>query len=125
MIKKVNGKQNNWISISYFNDEFDSKLDLVGNGVWDEKHYEWNEERAGENESYTDINNNGQYDKGEPFEDQDGIIDIGKGNLFYTKRFNMIIVWAVFFMSASMTIYIGFISYRQINRQMREYNADE
>ena len=125
LIKKNNGKKNDWISIAYFNDEFDSKLDLVGNGVWDENHYEWNEEKAGQDESYTDINNNNQYDKGEPFKDQDGVIDIGKGNLFYAKRFNMLIVWAAFFMSASMTAYIGFISYRQINRQMREYNPDE
>ena len=37
----------------------------------------------------------------------------------------MLIVWIAFLISASITIYIGFISYKQINRQMRDYNPDE
>ena len=52
------------------------------------------------------------------------MIDIGKGNLFYSKRFDMLIVWIAFIISASITAYIGLISYRQINKQMREYNPD-
>ena len=124
LIKKVNGKNNKWISIAYFNEEFDESLDLIGNGVWDKESYKWAEDVDKKSEEFTDLNNNGIWDKGESYIDQDGMIDIGKGNLYYTKKFNMIIVWIAFLISASITMYIGFISYRQINKQMRDYNPD-
>ena len=56
---------------------------------------------------------------------RDGMIDIGKGNLFYTKKYNLLIVWISLILSLSSILYIGLISYRQINRQMREYNPNE
>ncbi len=124
LIRKINANNNEW-SIAYFNEDFQEDLDLEGNGKWDKESYKWTKNIDNRSEDYTDSNNNDKWDKGEPFIDKDGMIDIGKGNLYYTKEFNMLIVWIVFLISSSITIYIGFISYKQINRQMRDYNPDE
>ena len=50
------------------------------------------------------------------------VIDIGKGNLYNTKKFNMIVVWFGRMICLGSTIYIGFVSYQQISRQMRSYD---
>tara|TARA_Y100001960_G_scaffold289773_1_gene329876 strand:+ start:1459 stop:2952 length:1494 start_codon:yes stop_codon:yes gene_type:complete len=153
LINQVNINNDEW-SIAYFNEDFKEGLDTEGNGKWDEVSYKWTEDIDAKSEDFTDLNKNGKYDPpepfkdknknkkwdngedftdlnqnkkwddGEPFIDRDGMIDIGKGNLFYSKRFDMLIVWIAFFISASITTYIGLISYRQINRQMRDYNPD-
>ena len=65
-----------------------------------------------------------QWDDGEEFTDQDGLVDIGKGNLYNTQKFNMLIVWFGLMICLGSTIYIGFISYQQISRQMRSYDPN-
>ena len=55
----------------------------------------------------------------------DGMIDIGKGNLFVTKKHNLFIVWCSLIISLCVTFYIGFISYRQITTRMRDYNPND
>ena len=55
----------------------------------------------------------------------DGMIDIGKGNLYETATYNMSIVWIALVISLGMIVYIGFISYKQINNRMKDYNPNE
>ena len=125
LIKSNSSKDNESASIAYFNQSFPEDLDLVGNGVWDEESYKWSEDLDVQAEDFTDMNGDQVWNNGEPFIDRDGMIDIGKGNLYYTKKFNMFIVWVAFLISASITMYVGFISYKQINKRMRDYNPDE
>tara|TARA_Y100001970_G_C14230255_1_gene858151 strand:+ start:601 stop:1971 length:1371 start_codon:yes stop_codon:yes gene_type:complete len=110
--------------IAYFNSSVASDLDVMGNGKWDKEGFKWNQDLSGNSELFTDINNNNTWDEGEIFIDQDGLIDIGKGNLYYTKKFNMLIVWLGLLICLGGTTYIGFISYKQISRQMRDYDPN-
>lgn len=55
----------------------------------------------------------------------DNLIDIGKGNLYKVASYNMTIVWIALIVSLSLIIYIGAISYQQINSRMKDYNPNE
>ena len=55
----------------------------------------------------------------------DNLIDIGKGNLYKVASYNMTIVWIALIVSLSLIIYIGTISYQQINSRMKDYNPNE
>ena len=55
----------------------------------------------------------------------DNLIDIGKGNLYKVASYNMTIVWIALIISLSLIIYIGTISYQQINSRMKDYNPNE
>ena len=55
----------------------------------------------------------------------DNLIDIGKGNLYKVTSYNMTIVWIALIISLSLIIYIGTISYKQINSRMKDYNPNE
>ena len=110
--------------IGYFNSPISSDLDMVGNGKWDQDGFKWSQNLNGNPEIFTDTNNDGEWNQGEFFLDQDGLLDIGKGSLYYTRKFNMLIVWLGLFICLGSTIYVGFISYRQISRQMRNYDPN-
>ena len=110
--------------IAYFNASIPEDLDLVGNGRWDEEGFKWSQNLSGNAEVFTDMNDNNNWDEGEPFLDQDGLVDIGKGSLYYTKRFNMLIVWLGLLVCLGGTVYVGVISYNQISRQMRSYDPN-
>ena len=97
---------------------------MVGNGKWDQDGFKWSQNLNGNPEIFTDTNNDGEWNQGEFFLDQDGLLDIGKGSLYYTRKFNMLIVWLGLFICLGSTIYVGFISYRQISRQMRNYDPN-
>ena len=56
---------------------------------------------------------------------QDGMIDVGKGNLYQNTKYNLTIVWIALLISLSSIFYIGLISYRQINNQMKDYNPND
>ena len=56
---------------------------------------------------------------------QDGMIDIGKGNLYQNTKYNLIIVWISLIICLGLIIYIGLISYRQISNQMKDYNPND
>ena len=110
--------------IGYFNSFVIDELDQVGNGKWDRYGFKWSQNLSGSPEMFTDINEYGIWDYGEEFTDQDGLVDIGKGNLYNTQKFNMLIVWFGLMICLGSTIYIGFISYQQISRQMRSYDPN-
>ena len=110
--------------ISYFNNSVSNNLDMVGNGKWDKDGFKWSQDLNGNPEVFTDQNNNGIWNDGEFFIDQDGLVDIGKGNLYYTRKFNMLIVWLGLLICLGSTIYVGFVSYRQISKQMRNYDPN-
>ncbi len=110
--------------IGYFNQPIANDLDMVGNGKWDQDGFKWNQDLNGNAEIFNDDNNNGFWDNGEFFLDQDGLVDIGKGNLYYTRKFNMLIVWFGLLICLGSTIYVGFVSYRQISNQMRNYDPN-
>ena len=110
--------------IGYFNSFVIDELDQVGNGKWDRDGFKWSQNLSGSPEMFTDANENGIWDDGEEFTDQDGLVDIGKGNLYNTQKFNMLIVWFGLMICLGSTIYIGFISYQQISRQMRSYDPN-
>lgn len=110
--------------IGYFNSFVIDELDQVGNGKWDRDGFKWSQNLSGSPEMFTDTNENGIWDDGEEFTDQDGLVDIGKGNLYNTQKFNMLIVWFGLMICLGSTIYIGFISYQQISRQMRSYDPN-
>ena len=55
----------------------------------------------------------------------DNLIDIGKGNLYKVASYNLTIVWIALIISLSLIIYIGTISYQQINSRMKDYNPNE
>ena len=55
----------------------------------------------------------------------DNLIDIGKGNLYKVASYNLTIVWIALIISLSLIIYIGTISYKQINSRMKDYNPNE
>tara|TARA_B100002051_G_scaffold273712_1_gene313090 strand:+ start:5780 stop:7150 length:1371 start_codon:yes stop_codon:yes gene_type:complete len=110
--------------IGYFNSSVIDELDQSGNGKWDREGFKWSQNLSGNPERFTDTNSNGAWDDGEPFLDQDGLVDIGKGNLFNTQKFNIIVVWLGLIICLGSTMYIGFVSYRQISRQMRSYDPN-
>ena len=110
--------------IGYFNSFVIDELDQVGNGKWDRDGFKWSQNLSGSPEMFTDANENGIWDDSEEFTDQDGLVDIGKGNLYNTQKFNMLIVWFGLMICLGSTIYIGFISYQQISRQMRSYDPN-
>ena len=56
---------------------------------------------------------------------QDGMIDIAKGNLYEDKKYNLLIVWISLMISLGSIFYIGLTSYRQINNQMKDYNPND
>ena len=56
---------------------------------------------------------------------QDGMIDIGKGNLYQNTKYNLAIVWIALIISLGSIIYIGLISFRQISNQMKDYNPND
>ena len=56
---------------------------------------------------------------------QDGMIDIAKGNLYEDKKYNLLIVWISLIISLGSIFYIGLTSYRQINNQMKDYNPND
>ena len=110
--------------ISYFNKAVSNDLDMIGNGKWDKDGFKWSQNLNGSPEIFNDANNNGTWNQGEFFLDQDGLVDVGKGNLYYTQRFNMLMVWLGLLICLGSTIYVGFISYRQISKQMRSYDPN-
>ena len=110
--------------IAYFNASIAEDLDVIGNGKWDEEGFKWSQNLSGNSEAFTDINSNNNWDEEEPFVDKDGLVDIGKGSLYYTKRFNMLIVWLGLLVCLGGTVYVGLISYNQISRQMRSYDPN-
>ena len=110
--------------IGYFNSPIIAELDQIGNGKWDKEGFKWSQNLSGSPEVYIDLNQNSIWDEGEEYLDQDGLLDIGKGNLYNTKKFNMIVVWFGLMICLGSTIYIGFVSYQQISRQMRSYDPN-
>tara|TARA_B100001287_G_scaffold18706_1_gene13892 strand:+ start:6671 stop:8041 length:1371 start_codon:yes stop_codon:yes gene_type:complete len=110
--------------IGYFNSFIPDELDQIGNGKWDREGFKWSQDLSGTPEIFFDLNNNGSWDDNEEYLDQDGLLDIGKGNLYNTKMFNMLVVWLGLVICLGSTIYIGFISYNQISRQMRSYDPN-
>ncbi len=110
--------------IGYFNSPIISELDQIGNGKWDKEGFKWSQNLNGSPEVFVDLNQNTVWDEGEEYLDQDGLLDIGKGNLYNTKKFNMIVVWFGLMICLGSTIYIGFVSYQQISRQMRSYDPN-
>ena len=56
---------------------------------------------------------------------QDGMIDIAKGSLYQDKKYNLMLVWITLVICLGIIIYIGFISYRQISVQMKNYNPND
>ena len=56
---------------------------------------------------------------------QDGMIDIAKGNLYEDKKYNLLVVWISLIISLGSIFYIGLTSYRQINNQMKDYNPND
>ena len=110
--------------ISYFNEPVSDGLDIIGNGKWDKDGFKWSQNLSGDSEFFNDDNGNNIWDDREFYIDQDGLLDIGKGNLFYTRKFNMLLVWLGLFVCLGSTVYVGFISYRQISKQMRNYDPN-
>ena len=110
--------------IGYFNSPIIAELDQIGNGKWDKEGFKWSQNLNGSPEVFIDLNQNSIWDEGEEYLDQDGPLDIGKGNLYNTKKFNMIVVWFGLMICLGSTIYIGFVSYQQISRQMRSYDPN-
>ena len=110
--------------IGYFNSPIIAELDQIGNGKWDKEGFKWSQNLNGSPELFVDLNQNSIWDEGEEYLDQDGLLDIGKGNLYNTKKFNMIVVWFGLMICLGSTIYIGFVSYQQISRQMRSYDPN-
>ena len=110
--------------IGYFNSPIIAELDQIGNGKWDKEGFKWSQNLNGSPEVFVDLNQNSIWDEGEEYLDQDGLLDIGKGNLYNTKKFNMIVVWFGLMICLGSTIYIGFVSYQQISRQMRSYDPN-
>ena len=110
--------------IGYFNSPIIAELDQIGNGKWDKEGFKWSQNLNGSPEVFVDLNQNTIWDEGEEYLDQDGLLDIGKGNLYNTKKFNMIVVWFGLMICLGSTIYIGFVSYQQISRQMRSYDPN-
>lgn len=110
--------------IGYFNSPIIAELDQIGNGKWDKEGFKWSQNLNGSPEVFIDLNQNSIWDEGEEYLDQDGLLDIGKGNLYNTKKFNMIVVWFGLMICLGSTIYIGFVSYQQISRQMRSYDPN-
>lgn len=110
--------------ISYFNEPVSDGLDIIGNGKWDKDGFKWSQNLSGDSEFFNDDNGNKIWDDREFYIDQDGLLDIGKGNLFYTRKFNMLLVWLGLFVCLGSTVYVGFISYRQISKQMRNYDPN-
>ena len=62
--------------IGYFNSFVIDELDQVGNGKWDRDGFKWSQNLSGSPEMFTDANENGIWDDGEEFTDQDGLVDI-------------------------------------------------
>ena len=56
---------------------------------------------------------------------EDGMIDIGLGNLYHNKKYNLIIVWLALIINMGLIGHIGITSYRQITNQMRDYNPND
>ena len=110
--------------IGYFNSPIIAELDQIGNGKWDKEGFKWSQNLNGSPEVFIDLNQNSIWDEGEEYLDQDGLLDIGKGNLYNSKKFNMIVVWFGLMICLGSTIYIGFVSYQQISRQMRSYDPN-
>jgi len=110
--------------IGYFNSPIIAELDQIGNGKWDKEGFKWSQNLNGSPEVFVDLNQNTIWDEGEEYLDQDGLLDIGKGNLYNSKKFNMIVVWFGLMICLGSTIYIGFVSYQQISRQMRSYDPN-
>ena len=110
--------------IGYFNSPIISELDQIGNGKWDKEGFKWSQDLNGSPEVFIDLNQNGVWNEGEEYLDQDGLLDIGKGNLYNTQKFNMLVVWFGLIICLGSTVYIGFISYQQISRQMRSYDPN-
>ena len=57
--------------------------------------------------------------------DNDGMVDIAKGNLYQDKKYSLIFVWLSLMVSLGLIVYIGFISYRQISDRMKDYNPND
>ena len=110
--------------IGYFNSPVIDGLDQIGNGKWDREGFKWSQNLSGSPEVFIDANENSNWDEGEEYLDQDGLLDIGKGNLYNTQKFNMLVVWFGLIICLGSTVYIGFISYQQISRQMRSYDPN-
>ena len=110
--------------IGYFNSPVVDGLDQIGNGKWDREGFKWSQNLSGSPEVFIDANENSNWDEGEEYLDQDGLLDIGKGNLYNTQKFNMLVVWFGLIICLGSTVYIGFISYQQISRQMRNYDPN-
>lgn len=55
----------------------------------------------------------------------DGMVDIAKGNLYQDKKYSLIFVWLSLIVSLGLIVYIGFISYRQISDRMKDYNPND
>ncbi len=110
--------------IGYFNSPVVDGLDQIGNGKWDREGFKWSQNLSGSPEVFIDANENSNWDEGEEYLDQDGLLDIGKGNLYNTQKFNMLVVWFGLIICLGSTVYIGFISYQQISRQMRSYDPN-
>ena len=110
--------------IGYFNSPIIAELDQIGNGKWDKEGFKWSQNLNGSPEVFVDLNQNTIWDEGEEYLDQDGLLDIGKGSLYNSKKFNMIVVWFGLMICLGSTIYIGFVSYQQISRQMRSYDPN-
>jgi poly-gamma-glutamate system protein len=136
------------VDIKYFNKPISNKdMDVLGDGLFNknldvncEYLYDSSDYNNGLVCTYLNSNNNKKQIDSDKWNDKfqrietssgyfidmpDGMIDIGKGNLFVTKKHNLFIVWCALIISLSITFYIGFISYRQITTRMRDYNPNE
>ena len=56
---------------------------------------------------------------------KDGMIDIGKGNLYQDTMYQLYIVWVALIISLGLIIFVGLISYRQISIRMKDYNPND
>jgi len=50
--------------------------------------------------------------------------NIGKGEIYFTERYNLLYTWISTILSIGMILGIGFVSHRQVNERLKSFNPD-
>ena len=51
--------------------------------------------------------------------------EIGNGDIYFTERYNLLVVWISTILSVFMIIGIGYVSHKQVNERLKSFSLDE
>ena len=51
--------------------------------------------------------------------------EIGNGDIYFTERYNLLVVWISTIFSVFMIIGIGYVSHKQVNERLKSFSLDE